>query len=69
MFKSFLVLLVWCRVEPIVPNGDDYLVESTDIRSACGQALERCEDQYKYCRILGCGTDGEDLFIEKCDLI
>ncbi len=69
MLKNVLVLLVWCRVEPVIPNGDDYVVRSSKIQSACEQALNKCEDHYQYCRILGCGTDGDDLFIEKCDLI
>lgn len=69
MLKNLLVLLLWCRVEPVIPNGDDYLRESNNIQSACEQALEECENHYPYCKILGCGVTGDNLFTERCDLI
>ena len=67
--RTFLVLLFWCRVEPITPNGDDYLIQSDSVQSACIQALEECEGHYGYCKILGCGTNDKDFFTENCHLI
>lgn len=47
--------LIWCRAEPVVANGDDYLDYATTSEEACSSALARCERQYHNCEVTGCG--------------
>lgn len=63
--------MFWCRTEPIVQNGDDYIRYGMDAESACAGAMIACELHYKYCDITGCNqlTKDEDLLSRKCDLL
>lgn len=61
----------WCRAEPTVLNGDDYLRYGLTQEEACGKALQECEKQYRYCEVTGCGEwfDGKTEFKGYCELM
>jgi hypothetical protein len=64
-----MVALWWCRVEPVHPNGDDYLYRGVDVKKTCTQALENCFRQYGnlMCKVVNCGVEGQDPFIALCE--
>ena len=61
----------WCRAEPIVLNGDDYLRYGLTQEEACGKALRECDEHYRYCEVTGCGEwfDGKTEFKGYCELM
>lgn len=60
----------WCRAEPSVANGDDYLKFADSKRKACDAALSECQSQYQYCDVTGCGfwKDERSIYTNVCDL-
>jgi hypothetical protein len=48
-------VLLWCRAEPVVANGDDYFAKGGSIPQVCDDAIKRCEEIYYACEITGCG--------------
>lgn len=54
---AIIASLFWCRAEPVVTNGDDYLREASSIQSACIEAVEECERTYHQCEPKYCGTE------------
>lgn len=65
---AFLSVTWWCRVEPIVRNGDDYIVRGDDIKEICKEALNECFEQYgvDLCEITNCGNKEDELYISMC---
>lgn len=50
-----VVSLFWCRAEPVVANGDEYLRRASSIDMACIEAVDACEKQYHDCEPRYCG--------------
>ena len=58
--EMLTVALLWCRAEPVIPNGDDYLVRGDSIEYSCKEAIQKCEEIYSACEFTGCGQVAEE---------
>ena len=57
---NYLVLvMLWCKAEPVVPNGDAYFGRSFDLEEACDIAVSDCQKIYGVCESVDIGDDSD----------